>query len=286
MTYTDRFGDYTKWHALQVETGDLDPVYPVVRRLIDRLDLDADRAAWLVTLHVAYYHLGSALAALEAWPTRGAYDRTDERTLALPCGTERRGHRNLVALRKHLDYVAGVNLAAVYNARYWPALVEQIAGWFGNGRWAAYKTAEMAAKVLGAPIVATDAGHRYSSGPRKGLDLLVAESLPEDNSPATIALLDAYTAKLADDIGEPDIASVETSLCDFHSLAVGRYYLGHDIDAMQAQLRSVRSTYTDAAFEARRATLSVRYLGELNGWHGPNRAFATTYRRCGVIAVR
>ncbi|MGH8921209.1 MAG: hypothetical protein ACRDZY_13105, partial [Acidimicrobiales bacterium] len=63
MTTATRLrADYVRWHHLQVATRDVDPTYPVLAGVVRRLALGADAAAWLVLLHVAYYHLGSALA--------------------------------------------------------------------------------------------------------------------------------------------------------------------------------------------------------------------------------
>ena len=42
----------------------------------------------------------------------------------------------------------------------------------------------------------------------------------------------ALRLEVMTELGETDVALVETSLCDFNSLVGGRYYLGHDIDAM------------------------------------------------------
>lgn len=288
--------DYTRWHHLQVATGDLDPVYPVLRRLADDLTLDDDARAWLCVLHVTYYHLGSALAAFARLPYPAAPTRAGD-LLHLPCGTERRGHRvpqrlydHWCALLDTLDAAGGPHawLTALGDASPtdgWGQLNDRIAAVHGNGRWAAYKLAELAQKVCGARVQVADAGHRNSSGPRHGLALLFPWT-PSGNGPDVIADLDRLTAALAADLGEPDLGQVETSLCDFHGLVSGRYYLGHDIDLMAEQLAAVPSALTLPAIAARLGALPFAYLAEVGGWPGVDRARKRAYADSGVIVAR
>lgn len=288
--------DYSRWHHLQVDTGDLDPVYPVLRALADprsAVPLTPDRLAWLCLLHVAYYHLGSALAAFCAVPDPAP--PTDP-LLHLPCSTERRGNRAPDRLKAHwLSLLAAVedaggphawltDLTAPTPDGRWTELNGRVQQVYGNGRWAAYKTAELAQKVCGAPVEVADAGHRNSTGPRHGLALL--RPVPTGNDEATITALDRITADLARALGEPDLGQVETSLCDFHGLVTGRYYLGHDIDAMQAQLAAVPSDLTGDLLAARWAALPHPYLGELGGWHGVDADRRRVYAATGSIVER
>jgi hypothetical protein len=285
----DLLNDYVRWHHLQVHTRDIDPVYPVLRRLVGRLQLTWEQAAWLVLLHVAYYHLGSALAAFAAVPKPGP---PTDRLLRLPTGTERRGHRVPDNLRTHwlsllaaFDAAGGISPWLLARGTAWGDLNDQITTVAGNGRWAAYKTAELAQKVLDVPTTVADAGHANSTGPRQGLALL--HDIPDGNSPAVIARLDTLTRQLARRLGEDDIGQVETSLCDFHSLVGGGYYLGHDIDAMAEQLVKVPSDLTPVAFDARGASLPARYLAEQTGRPlAVDRDRKRVYQRTGRILQR
>lgn len=289
---TSRLADYADWHALQVETGDLDPVYPVYRNLSERRGLSQGEVAWLCVLHVAYYNVTSALTAFELAPEPGEIpeDPPPESTLLrLSCATERRGHRDprklsahLVGLRRELgDDVLGWLGAYGWE---WEPLNRRITELVGNGRWASYKLAEMLGKVVGVAGEATDAGHRYSSGPRKGLADLFP-GLPTGNGPDDIAELDALTAELGVLLDEPDVAQVETSLCDFHSLVKGGYYLGHDIDAMLGQTFDTR-VWPDVS-EARREVFDVELLGEVGErWTGVRTELKTAYRDRGTLDVR
>jgi Alpha-glutamyl/putrescinyl thymine pyrophosphorylase clade 2 len=271
--------DYARFHRIQVASRDIDPVYPVYRQLAADLGLTAEDRTRLVLLHVAYYHAGSALAALD-----GAHWR-------LPCGTERRGHRDDRQLRRHLDGLAqagaqpgGYTAFLRPRAGSWDALTARLRELPGNGRWAAYKAAEMLQKVCGYAVTAPDMGHAHSSGPRHGLALLYP-GIPEGNSPADIARLDAISAALAAGLPAP-VEEAETTLCDFHAMHGGRYYPGHDIDVMLAQLIAVQSGLTAAFLAARRAVLPPAYLGEIHGWSGVDRGRCRAYRDTGQIRER
>jgi hypothetical protein len=291
--------DYRRFHQLALSTRDVDPVYPVYRALAGQLGLTDAERAWLVFCHVAYYHAGSALAAFAATRT------VSEATMApmdLPVGTERRAHWTRPRLAAHL---AGLQRAArpfggdlhawamaAMNpdpCRAWATLTADLMELDGNGRWASFKTAEMLAEVCDVPVEAPDMGHAWSTGPRHGLALLFP-GLPAGNGATTVAELDVISARLVDDLHaaglEASMATAETTLCDFHALHAGRYYTGHDIDLMQAQVRAVRPGLAGQLWNARAAALPAAYLGELGGWTGPDAHRRRFYRDHGLIVTR
>lgn len=276
----DSFVEFSRWH---LASGDVDPVYPVLAACADLLGIDDENRARLVLLYVTYYDLGSALTVWveHGWPT-GPLPHDVAR---LPTGTERRGlrggvklNRHLVDLNGHIDG-AGSVLAWLHSGlpddplAAWATLRARLATPWGNGRWATYKTAELAQKVLGWNVEPTDAGHDYSTGPRQGLAVLYGDA-PAGQDAATIALLDRRTETLRDrlnDAGVPsDIAEVETHLCDWHAAADGRYYVGHDIDLMLDQINRphVSGDTRELVLAARLNAFDDRWLGETNGWAG------------------
>lgn len=292
----DTWDDYTEFHRLMVLSGDLDPVYPVYRQMAREHITGMKRRIWFVFAHAAYYHAGSALAAFSA--TNGLEDAGTSR-LDLPCGTERRGHRSPAALSAHLNDIArrsGEILGWCDETLLkspedgWDYLTERLATIHGNGRWAAYKTAEMLQNICRLPVRAPDMGHAHSSGPRKGLALLYEDDLPAGNDRASVKHLDSLSREVVAHLRhahlDADPATAETSLCDFHSLTEGRYYVGRDIDAMQAQLSAVPSALTQSAFLARYSALPHGYLGELNGREGVDTARNRIYRDTGKIVER
>lgn len=280
--------DYARFHGLALESRDVDPVYPVLRALAVAQGLTPEDVTRLVMHHVAFYHLGSALAYY-----------TGERG-KLPTGVERRGHRDPKQLNRHLAALRAVerqpggytgHLATGLPAdpyAAWGVLMGRLLALHGNGRWAAYKSAEMLWKVCDYPVAAPDMGHAYSSGPRKGLALLTA--VPEGNSATAVGELDGISEYLCGWLAglghAAPVEEVETTLCDFHSLYKGNYYVGHDIDQMLRQLLDVQSSLTKQALAARGAALPWWYLGEVRGWAGVDRDRRTFYRRTGQIAIR
>jgi hypothetical protein len=222
-----------------VLTGDIDPAYPFLRAYGRVTGVNVEQMGALVLAYVATYHLGSGI---RAWL---------DAELALPeghhygpkptTGVERRGHRSAQALHDHLRSLAeqtklhGGCGRWLTTAADWRTMIDRAQRVHGNARWAAYKTAELGQKVMGTRWLATDAGHKHSSGPRLALRLLgVAD--PGDNSAATVAYLEKTTKELAILIGEDDLAQVETSLCDWRSHRQGRHPLGHDVKMLADQV--------------------------------------------------
>jgi hypothetical protein len=288
---SDLWDDYLLWHRAQVDTKDIDPVYPWLKDIADQLGLDYYQRGWLVMCHVIWYHPGSTLAG---WTLAPHHRFTDfPGLLELPTGTERRAHRDWRATEKHLAWLRE-NLPPRGILQYveerlgagpwgWRELNDVLTEPFGNGRWAAYKTAEMLIEVAGAPSRVTDAGHAHSSGPRKGLADLYGGDV-EGHSPEAVRVLDNRTIEVATWLVEPDIGKVETSLCDFHSALGGRYYVGHDIDGMQADLLSERTQrftdprLLDLAWSSRERVFARSLLGERSGWTGVRKPLKTAYR--------
>jgi hypothetical protein len=286
---------YTDFHREMIATGDVDPVYPVLREMAARRS--PQRALWLVLAHVAYYHLGSTLAAFSA--VRDTWD-AGMAPADLPVATERRGHRDRRKLVDHLNSLQRNADAILFWTRDLPAdpheawrlTVDRLMTIHGNGRWAAFKTAEMFQQVLGLPLLAPDMAHAHSSGPRQGLRLLWS-GLPTGNDRAAVALLDRFSlftmVRLREAGLEATVENTETTLCDFHSLVIGRYYVGADIDKMQLQLDAVPDhgyEITGEAYAARAKTLPHAYLGELHGRTGPDRIRSTAFRTQGLVVTR
>jgi hypothetical protein len=286
------WNDYVSFHTEQIKSWDIDPVYPVLKYI--NKDVDAESAIWLTFLHVAYYHIGSALAVWHEYPYPAI---PSDDMLKLPCGTERRAHRDPAKLKKHLtDLITREPLSEFVNRaitndprRSWARMELMLQTIWGNGRWATFKTSEMLMKVNDLALEATDMGHKNGSGSKHGLKLLFPNA-PMGNSKRDIAILDKISEELVErlrEVGAPaTLETAETSLCDFHSMLEGRYYVGYDIDAMMKQLRDVPSPLTEKAFEARRATIPMNYLGEINGWETTDDERKRAYKQQRAVLFR
>jgi hypothetical protein len=284
--------DMAEFARLHVSSGDIDPAYPVLRHMIS--GLPTEEALSKVLSYVAFYDLSSAL---RFWST-------DEDPGDLPCATERRGlrggvvERHLSSLEEQRDtrgswerwlrlgWSAGDN-----REQRWALTFNNVQQAWGNGRWAAYKTCEILSTVLDWPMAAPDAGHAWSSGPRKGLALVFG---PETgNGPGVIRKLDQQTEALRLELAMEGaqllpVEQLETVLCDFYSMSQGHYYVGHDIDQQLEQLMrpSTPGWAKSAILQARQASFRPAWLGELNGWAGVDKSLSVLYRNTGAIAFR
>ena len=291
----DGFVEFSRWHA---RSGDVDPVYPVLRAIGERWRLDREALLDLALLYVAYYDLGSALTVwteMDGWAPGPV---TDEQA-RLPTGVERRNLRGGDPMHRHLASLEALAEAhgSLHTWLYaslpadrraaWVTVQQRVQEAWGNGRWASYKVGELLAEVCDLPVTATDAGHAWSSGPRKGLALLYPTV--DGNGRKAVATLDAQTDDLAARLEAAGIDArverVETHLCDFHSLVKGRYYVGHDIDLMWEQISRphVPAEVRALVADARAAAFDARWLVECTGGTGVRRPLLDLYRTRRVI---
>jgi hypothetical protein len=289
---------YAKFHAESVASNEIDDVYPVLKEFGNLLNLEPDEKVWLTFLYVAYYNMNSTLQVFEQHRLPSI---PSDSQLKLSTGTERRGFRTPDKLRRHLESLVSLaeNNGGLLNwiSRYvesdpkqsWNNIVVALESIYGNGRWAAYKTAEMLWKVNGLQLQASDMGHAHSTGPRKGLALLY-QNLPQGNSREDVAELDKLSLQLLEHLKaygvDAKIEEAETSLCDIHALAEGDYYMGMDIDSMLENLLKCPSPLAKIMFEARKHVIPANYLGEISGWNGVDKARKKVFKQTGLFLVR
>jgi hypothetical protein len=145
------------------------------------------------------------------------------------------------------------------------------------------------------PLKPTDAGHDFSSGPRKGLVDCYPESAAITGfKPDAVNALDKLTHDLQEflniNVGSHvPVEQVETVLCDWHSLLKGGYYVGHDIDVMLEQANKAVASGTlnevdyDELMFAREQAFAHCWLGEYNNWNGIRKDLKTLYRDSGEL---
>lgn len=276
-----------------IESGDIDPLYPVLREL--ERDMDSEQALWFTFLYLTYYNLGSAVKAFRLQPAPGPLPAEAR---LFPCAVERRnlrGGKVAPHADSYLEYVRalGGGSQKVFLQQNWHGHTPEenyLLFWetaqlvWNNGRWAAFKWGELLKKVHGWPLAAPDMRMEFCSGPKAGLEQLY------QHPGASVRQLNAYGADLRDrlsvkgvDVG--DWETLETVLCNYHSFAAGKYYVGHDIDELQAVIEHADLAPADAAWlwEARAKTLPAEYLGEQHGWNGPRPQWKQQYRAHGTI---
>lgn len=301
-----RLADLTEFAGHQLRSKDMDPLYPVLEYL--QRGMPAERALWHSMVYVAFYNIASSTQFFEACPEPDlllleTVNALYPHLFKLPTGIERRGLRGGAPMRRHLEHLVTLSASfkgfrpllmagGVTGRVSWWQLMESIQQIHGNGRWAAYKLAEILYRVHGFPTEPADMGNAHSSGPRKGLSIIFGGDAPEGNDPATIRLLDARGDYILAELRQAglsiDIAQVETVLCNYKSLAAGKYYVGHDIDELQEAITrdNVPTDVRDFLFGARRAALPEAYLGEVGGWQGVDKDRAKAYVRGEGILIR
>lgn len=300
--WTPLLADYAVFHAMEIRTGDVDPVYRVLRRLSPFYS--NREMALLSFLHVAYYDLGSALRAYGHLGGKVDFGAIDT-IMGFPCGTERRGMRDRNEMRKHLHALFTID-AEFAGLHRWAAqfptygeLFGALQGIYGNGRWAAYKTSELLSWSMrdyleGAHLwEPTDMGHAHSSGPRQGLELLWAGlPLPAGHGAQAVRRLDAVSEALVVELHREGIwasqATAETTLCDFHSLVKGRYYPGHDINQMGEQLDRAWRLVKDGPLLGARSHVAQAIVASVDEFEGEavkpvDKARRKTYQATGKI---
>lgn len=272
--------DFCRFATLHVESGDIDPMYPVLKGIYQAEGLSEEIALWRTLLYLAWYHAGSAQRAWDLWP---------EPTLIPPravegfqTGIERRAFRGN---RKAGDLL---NAIVDLTKRKFGSLSEWVwdttgpggeRGWILTrwameafpycGPWAGYKWADLLKHVHDFPITASDlgvGGGSQTAGPIPGMVSLY-EAIEWHRCAEDRGLqMELLGRSKAEGVPFNGLDQLETSLCDFNSLRKGRYYVGHDIDAQQEQLQKIGAP--DIWWVARAQAFSGRYRGEASGWDG------------------
>jgi hypothetical protein len=283
--------DFLTFSRAMLATRDEEPFFPVLAAVTRTWPPEA--ALWLTFLFVAYCHLGSAWRAWQLQPRPGSLP---EVALAFPFYTDRRGLRGgrlAQHVASYLAHLRGGTQAAWLRAgwgrdplmnyeRFW-AQAQRL---WGNARWAAFKWAEALKKVHGWPLAAPDMRLAFCSGPKAGLCWLF--EFPETTALARLnAAGTALLARLAAAGVTVDWETLETLLCNWHSLVRGRYYVGCDIDAQAQEI----TTIPDAAQQrplwiARAQVLPRATLGEFSGRPpGVQASRLRLYRDMGQVVV-
>jgi Alpha-glutamyl/putrescinyl thymine pyrophosphorylase clade 2 len=287
--------DFVTFAAELIYSQDIDPVYPILRSTYELMGLEEEERLWFTFLYMSYHMLPSAAAAFARHP-RPAPLSAD--LLRLPMMMQR---RNLRAgkLRRHVtSYLSAIDRQTQdrwirngfrsgekeYNFDAFWMTSQSV---WGNGRLAAYKWAEILEYVHGYEMRAPDMRLDDCLGPRRGVEL-VYDMLGAPTAPLNVAG-DDVKYRLEEGLGhELRWAEVETCLCDFAGMLQGRFYVGHDIDEIQEQIRDspARRPQKRTLMEARKLAIPNEYLGELMGWEGRDEALRKSYLRGGIITSR
>ncbi len=287
-----------------VATDDIDPIYPLLKEVIRSQRLSVPQAHWLIYLYLCTYNTATAWKFFLGYPTPSAARRHWAELVAweqqhrpqLPLNIERRGLRGgkiLAALKGYLDRDIGDPVAWLVSglidnmpvANY-VVLWERLQQLPYVGRWAAFKWLDLLKHVLDVEVEAPDMRMQYCSGPRQALEELYPNAAePARQDDVYIERLNHLGAQLRERLAERGLVltwdRLETVLCNWHSLAHGRYYVGSDIDE---HLHDTMAGFdTGTWLDARRKVLDHRLLGEIHGWKGVRRELKRLYVTTGTI---
>lgn len=282
------FSDFCVFATRHIESGDIDPAYPVLKEVYRSRGYTVEQALWYTFLYVTWYNVGSAEIAFNRYPKppkKGVLEpitlppkKDTDKPVFLPTGTERRSFRGNDLAREHLNLVIATaqehgsfenwvhKLTATTGQAGWDLVRTEFQKLKYAGPWASYKLADLLAHVHDYPITASDlgiGGASETAGPIPGMVRLTGYDWKRC---ATDIDLQKDILRTARDRGVPlsGLDQLETVFCDFNSLCKGAYYVGHDIDVQQGNLAKSATDF----WEARKRVFDHSYLGELNGWSG------------------
>lgn len=281
MKHSPSFDGLAAFGRKLIDSKDVDPVYPVLRALYKQRRMTYAQELWQTTLYLAYYSLPSALAAFRLCPEPQLLTSSNNVLCWLPCAVERRGFRDGAKLLLHLTCVMGEFKKAGGIERWvrkgfqsgqtpeqrYELFWDNSQTIWGNGRWAAFKWAELMKKVHELPIAAPDMRLEHCSGPLDGLCELYA--IPKTTPVATLNKFAQNLRNRLPALGleVEDWEELETVLCNYHSHTQGKYEVGHDIHEMAHAIEKASQTFLDpkdaaALWEARAEALPHNYLKE------------------------
>lgn len=300
MIAPDRFRDLLQFGRLLTRTLDNDPVYPVMKEVARRRGLTPDQVQWLIYLYLCFYNVSSAWATFVEFPS--PYDVTgdpakltkweEENRARLACNVERRGLRGGRVTTAIREFALLVPVSGFKTIREWlqipdlhPAdifleLWDRLQTVRFVGRWAAFKWLDLLKHVADLPIEFPDLRMAHCSGPRQAIEELYYGVRSERQDAPYVTSLEAIAARLRNQMRtaglDLSLDELETVLCNFHSLAHGRYYVGRDIDEM---LHDLEHGAGDPSpwLESRKNVLDNSLLGEIHGWTGVRKSLDKLY---------
>lgn len=284
------WNDFCTFAQAQLSSGDIDPMYPVLRQVVS--GLDPDLKVWYVLLYLTWYHAGTAERVWTMNP-KPRY-LVDAHVRGHPTGIERRGFRGNLNAALFINGClerANEQHGSLYEwamapegtpEERWAATRAELQKVPYGGPWASYKWADLLTHVLDAPMTANDigvGGNSPTAGPIPGMVALTGRSWKEC---ATNVKLQNELLWKAREAGVPfqGLDQLETALCDFNSLLKGRYYVGHDIDDQMTKLYGCSPSWWAA-----RAVFPAQYRGEVCGWNGVRSYLKKLYAKEGKLLV-
>lgn len=285
------FEVFCEFAKLQIHSWDIDPTYPVLKKIYDLEEVSRNDRLWRTFLYVTFYSLGSTYRVWKAHPSP---ELPPLEILNQSTGIERRGFRarpDIVQnhLKAVLDLTGGDFAGWVdsYGSGEdgWNKARDGMRSLPWGGNWSAYKWADLLSNTHDLPLVAPDfgvGGGGETAGPIPGMVILTGH--PWKECAENISLqTDLYERTKLAGVPFRGLDQVETCLCDFNSLCKGRYYVGHDGDQ---QMESFKSGSVPDLFWEARSVLPDEYRGEKGGWFGVDKTLKRVFLEESRLKVR
>jgi hypothetical protein len=159
-------------------------------------------------------------------------------------GVERRANRGMDNMARALSLVPKQS-EYVHNKLKELVTYSQAVALFNNmegyGRWASFKLAEILDYCFNLNLYCDTLFTEKGSGHTKGLQELTG-------LPPTERLAQETFAEYRAVYPEYKYQNFETSLCDWHNLTAGKYYVGNDIDMLKVHLENA-NVYNDSLYQ-------------------------------------
>jgi hypothetical protein len=282
-----------------METGDFDPMYPMLEYLC--VGMDMEESIWYAMCYVGHYSIASGAWCFYDHPKqvlelKWSYPLRFQRRNLYPSDEYERHWYSLWTMKQKYGSLAkwlerGMTGEGDKDFYWVNKCVQEVRG---NSRWAGMKLAEVLKYTTWPHINPCDMCHKYSASPRKGLGLFYDD--PGGSSDAVIEYLDAcgehirtiVSARIGRTRWELGIAEMESCLCDFKGMYNGKFYSGNCADVVLATLTDsgAPQKVLDPIYEARSKLFDHRVLGEYSGWEGVDKKRKSLYQNTGAIPWR
>jgi hypothetical protein len=283
------FDVFCRFGTLQVYSWDIDPTYPVLRKIYDMEGISPNNRLWRTFLYVTFYSLGSSYRVWDKHPEPCLPPPEDLRE---PTGIERRGFRARPDLvQKHIqaaldatnggDFLGWVQSYGT-GEDGWNNARDAMRSLPWGGNWSAYKWADLLAATHDVALTAPDfgvGGGGATAGPIPGMVILTGH--PWEKCAKDIDLQrDLYERCVKAGVPFKGMDQVETSLCDFNSLCKGRFYVGHDVDS---QMEHFKKGGVPPLFWEARSAIPDEYRGEKRDWFGVRKSLKRDFADKSIV---
>ncbi len=239
----NQYRDFEIWSRALIESKDVDPVYPLVRGIIEEYGFEPE---WFAFVYTSFYSLESAVKMCKRMPTKEKFNPSRFKEMRLSrflhhYSHERRGvARSIEGQTKSLERVVNFLKAAEKGGGFSPKIRDWDNQEFRSfvmtfplfGEWASFKIAELFEKSLDysnlriLDLNLDKKDPNKNDGPVGGLRWLYGRNQRYDRS--IFPVWNRFGENLADAWGV-DMGEVETCLCKWHKMKTGKYWVGHDI---------------------------------------------------------